>query len=93
MNAARQLCGDGGIGIRAILRYCGVSRNALYHVRKPRKAKRFDPGVLAGIEEIAGRRPTYGSRRPAAPAARDRGRPVNRKQAQRRARAIGIIPP
>jgi len=80
------------MSVAGSLRLYGLSFNAHYYRRRPKKAGMFDPGVPAEIEEISRRRPTYGSRRPAAQAARELGRPVNRKQAQRIARAMGMIP-
>jgi len=93
MRAAAMLQSESRMSVAGSLRLYGLSFNAHYYRRRPKKARRFDPGVLAGIEEISGRRPTYGSRRLAAQAARELGRPVNRKQAQGTARAMGIISP
>ena len=80
------------LGLNRSLRLCGVSKKAWYHAPRPRDIPP-DPAVREAVLRIAPARPTYGTRRMAAQASRELGRPVNRKAVKRIFRMQGWSAP
>ena len=70
------------LGLNRSLELCGVSKKAWYYTPMPRHIQP-DPAVQKAVIDIAPQRPTYGTRRMAAQASRQLGRPVNRKAIKR----------
>ena len=86
VNAARMIYDV--VGLNKSLRLCGVSKKAWYYVARPRNVPP-DPEVKSAVQEIAGQRPTYGTRRMAAQASNELNRPVNRKAVRRIFKILG----
>ena len=79
---------------RKALSYVGASKNMLFYNGTSKKRRPSpDGGVADAVKKIAAGRPAYGTRRLAAAASREVGRPVNRKQVQRICRESGLIAP
>ena len=68
------------ISLARSLLCCGISKTAWYYTKRPRNVA-TDHLMETKIMEIAGKRPTYGTRRMAAQLARQSGLPVNWKKA------------
>ena len=66
------------ISLARSLLYCGISKPAWYYTKRPKNVA-TDHLMETKIMEIAGKRPTYGTRRMAAQLARQSGLPVNRR--------------
>jgi len=80
------------LSIRRALSLAGLSHNKWYHKQTPRNIL-LDKTVAKAVQEIGVKRPTYGTRRMAADASRELGRPINRKQIQRIFHKLGWIEP
>lgn len=81
-----------GLSLRKALSAVGSSQGAYYYKPKPArsdKGKLRDPSVLSAVNELALRKPMYGSRMIAAVLSKELTRPVNRKPVQHAFRIMG----
>ena len=90
MNAAKQMVLQ--MSLTKSIRYAGISRKMWYHISKPRTIG-LDKDTVRAVQDIAARRPTYGTRRMAVQVTRETAVPTNRKKIQRIFRKLGIIEP
>lgn len=83
---------DGEMSLRKALRYSGMS-SCSYYYRPVARTFEPDPAIAQKVEEIALRRPSYGTRRMAAQLSRELHVPVNRKRVQKVFHALNWIEP
>jgi putative transposase len=83
---------DGEMSLRKALRYSGIS-SCSYYYRPVVRTFEPDPAITQKVEEIALRRPFYGTRRMAAQLSRELHVPINRKRMQKVFHALNWIEP
>ena len=86
MQAVRETSKE--MSLNKALQYCGMSKHAWYHTKKPRDVL-INADVADKVRKISSKRPTYGTRCIATQVARETDIPTNRKKIQRIYRKIG----